>query len=307
MSSPGSSRTVGVLLSIALATVLWLLNALSKSYETDLPVNLTWQHSSTEQVVVNRLPEHAQLRVQASGWKLLFESLQTRTLRLDLNAFGNRKLIVSQYHLPVFGAALPRGMRLVSLQPDTILLETEPGMRKKVPLLLQADLRFAPFCGTTAAPHLEPDSVWISGPASRINNLFFWATERVVARNVSETLRGTIGLEESERMNIRVALAEVAFRVPVDRYTEMSLDVPLTDLPQPGMSMIPDHVSVSFQVPMQRYETIRSEDFRLDVDWQDSGDSNRHLVDVRMIRYPKGLQNIHWHPKSVELIVRQHD
>jgi hypothetical protein len=298
---------VGVLLSIALAAVLWLLNALSKSYETALTVNLTWVNASQDQVVVNKLPDVAQLRVQASGWKLLFESLQTRTLRLDPAAFGNRKLIVAQDHLSVFAGALPRGMHLVSLQPDSILLETEPGKRKKVPLLLRAELDFAPFCGTTAPAQLEPDSVWISGPASVIDPLFFWATEPVVAQNVSESLQGNAALEQSRRVNIRLEQSKVGYRVPVDRFTEMSLDVPLTTLPQPGVSMIPDQVTVSFQVPMQRYESIRKEDFRLDIDWQDAGDSSHHLVDVRMIRHPKGLQHIHWHPKSVELIVRHHD
>ncbi len=307
MSSAGSSRTVGVLLSIALAAVLWLLNTLSKSYETDIPVNLDWTNSSKENVVVNRLPERAFFLVQATGWKLLFESFQTRTLRLDLTTFGNRKLVVTQYYLPAFGADLPRDLRLISIQPDSILLETEAVARKKVPLLLRADLDFAPFCGLTESSVLVPDSVWVSGPASLVNSMFFWPTEKISQSNVNQTLMGQVSVLQSARLNISVDPGQVAYKIPVDRYTEMSMAIPLTPLPESGMSLIPDQVEVSFQVPMGRYESIRKEDFRLDVDLTNQSDSSGHLVDVRMIRHPNGLQQLQWHPRSVELIVRKHD
>ncbi|MBI1193073.1 MAG: hypothetical protein GC205_07860 [Bacteroidetes bacterium] len=307
MSALGSSRTIGVLLSIALAAVLWLLNALSKSYDTGIPVNLTWTNSSKDNVVVNRLPERAVLQVQATGWKLLFESFQTRTLRLDLNTFGTRKLVLTQYYLPVFGAGLPRGLKLLSIQPDSILLETEPGAVKRVPLVLQAQLDFAPNCGPTEEAVLAPDSVWISGPASRVANMFFWPTEKIVQSMVKQTLMGQVRVQQSNRLNISVDPAAVAYKIPVDRFTEMSLTIPLTAVPESGISLIPNQVEVSFQVPMARYESIRKEDFRLDVDLTNQADSNGHLVDVRMVRHPEGLKQLHWHPRSVELIVRKHD
>ena len=307
MSSAGSSRTVGVLLSIALAAVLWLLNALSKTYETDVPVRFNWTDSSKENVVVNRLPEQALFKVQATGWKLLFESFQTRTLRLDLSTFGNRKLVVTQYYLPAFSADLPRGLRLLSIQPDSILLETETGVRKRVPLVLQTNLDFAPFCGPTQAPITVPDSVWISGPASRVDNMFFWSTEKIISKDVDQTLMGMVDVQKSRRLNIQVDPVQVAYKIPVDRYTEKSLTIPLTPLPEAGMSLIPHLVDVSFQVPMARYDSIRIEDFRLDVDLTDQSDSIGHLVDVRVVRHPEGLKQLHWHPRSVELIVRKHD
>jgi hypothetical protein len=301
------SRTVVMLVSMVLAAFLWLLNSLSKTYDSELNVGLSWTNPPAGLVVANRLPDQATYQVSATGWQLLYGSFNKRTLHLELDRFGQRNLLLSNNYLPVFKKDLPRGIELLHVYPDSILLSLEPLDRKKVPLELSADLSFEKSCGLTGEPVLHPDSVWLSGPSSALAEISIWKTQTISFSQLRETMSGNVNIQESDRLNIDVEPSTIHFTLPVDVFTEGSLDVPITPLPNPSMQLIPDHVLIEYLVPLSKFEQVKASDFRMDVNLNSQTDSAGRWLDVELTRSPDGLKQIKWHPMEVELIVQHRD
>lgn len=300
-------RSADFFFSLGLAALLWLLSALAKSYEHTLTMHLSWGSPPEGFVAAKPFPEKASYRIYANGWQLLFETIRPRRLPMDATAFGRRERIATRDFLPVFSQALPRGITLLEIKPDTIQLHLEPLVQRRIPLKWNSKLAMENTCEATGAVQLQPDSVDIFGPATAVEDVVLWPLEGIALEPLCDTARGTVRVLSGADRGIRVVPESVQFLIPVERYTEATLEIPLHDPEEPQLQFIPDRIKVTFQVPLSRYGNIRPGEFAFRTTLQPAAEKRRYWVDLSLEQAPNGVKDISWHPATVEAVRNRHD
>ena len=305
MISGGRHRPLGLLLSLGIALLLWLVSELSQPAQTALDFRVQWLAGREVQLSERSgLPDVLRLHVRASGWKLLALHLRRTPLRLPVPAAESTWPAEDEESQRRWLAErLPTSLELVGVEGLEVLGQGQPFGQKKVPVRLRSRWTFDPEYGPAGPPQLQPDSVWLSGPADVLDTLQVCPTEWVVLRQLRQAASGRAALQLPSGATWRAEPADVAYYQGVDRLTERVIHIPIQP-PLPGRSLlIPDQVEVRFTVPLSQYDAVLSNSFHAEVSTALSDSLAGRWVDVQLSRIPEGVSRVSWHPRRVEHLV----
>lgn len=151
------------------AVILWLLNALNKTYTTRIGYPLQWHYDEARFVPVRPLPTQVEVQVTGRGWKLL-----RNTLGLDIRPaevivrrpLGSRAIAGNTLRPGLIGAM--ESLQLNAVLTDTVYFEFDQLVTRQLPLRLSPD---AEGKALPVAARFEPTTVTFRGPASTLNAL----------------------------------------------------------------------------------------------------------------------------------------
>lgn len=182
------------LIALLVAAVLWAAVQGSRSVEEslDLPIELT--DISEQLVVVDQSAVEVNLHLEGSRAAL-------RAARRDLTSYpiSLEGVSAGEARFPILTESLPipPGGKVVARSPSTVVLQTEPVSRKKVPV--RADVVGKPANGARLISiDVSPREVVLAGARSSI-------------RRMREVLTDQVDLSELEETTVReIALAPLA-------------------------------------------------------------------------------------------------
>ncbi|GAB3827162.1 YbbR-like domain-containing protein [Hymenobacter jeollabukensis] len=151
------------------AVILWLLNALNKTYTTRIGYPLQWHYDEARFIPVRPLPTLVEVQVTGRGWKLL-----RNTLGLDIRPaevivrrpLGSGAIAGSTLRPGLVGAM--ESLQLNAVLTDTVYFEFDQLVTRQLPL------RLSPAANGAALPYaarFEPAVVTFRGPATTLNAL----------------------------------------------------------------------------------------------------------------------------------------
>jgi hypothetical protein len=300
---------VQLLFCVGLAFLLWIFQALSQNHRAEIRVNLDWGEVPEGKALMHSLPEEAFFEVEGIGWQLFYDILQTRTIHLDLNRFGDHDLVISNRNVELFSNDLSRNLRLNRIRPDSILIDLDQFMEKKVPIEIPSRLEFARGYGQSGPLLLEPDSVLVKGPRSLVVPLRRWTAEALEKDNIESDQSGRLKLEDSPSEMLEVSHRQVNYSLPVDVFTEgkFSLEIAnMEDAPDSLLSVQINRVEVFFQAPLGSFDQIKASDFRVEALWEELEDlpnQSPHRVRLKLINQAPGVRALRLEPRELEFYV----
>ncbi len=222
------------------ATIFWFLNALNKTYTTNLNFPLAFDFDRANYIPVKAMPTEVRVNVTGNGWDLFKRStgVKVGALEIPLERPGEVKKIV--------GSTLPRilsnevdGLEINYVLTDTLYLDIEPKAGKWISLSLDSvQLNIEEGYGLASEISIMPDSVFIEGP----NRLIQEFTEPVLLRlrqqNIDEPFMEDVEIEIPAMDIIRRDPGTVAIMFDVERM------VPIEDSVRVVVEHAPPTVSV---------------------------------------------------------------
>ncbi|GAB2945861.1 hypothetical protein GCM10027048_08680 [Hymenobacter coalescens] len=149
------------------AVVLWLLNALNKTYTTRISYPLQWYFDEVRFIPVRPLPERVEVQVTGRGWKLLRNTLglDIRPAEVIVRRPGGSGAVPGGALRPGLIGAMD-GLQLNAVLTDSVYFEFDQLVTRELPLRLSPgpDGKALPF-----AARFEPATVTFRGPASTLN------------------------------------------------------------------------------------------------------------------------------------------
>jgi hypothetical protein len=284
--STGGSRgrnAIRMLFCLLIAFVLWLFNTLSHQHEDTIYVALQYRLAANK-INTNRLPDEASLQVRASGWQLLKESFFVRALELDLGNYTNNTTLVSNLHKELFSADMPTDIEILHVMPDTMRMEIEGSLSKKVPVFIN-------FKGIKEhnwkidSLVYRPDSITITGPESIVGKIDFWSTEAVYIDKLNEVIKGVAPLEPVKLNNIKLSAVAASYGILVykDVAHTFSIDILLDSATGQKATII-----INCIIPSNKIITIAAEDFEFEV----KSNISEKGYNIFCIKSPPYVQNI---------------
>jgi hypothetical protein len=295
---------------LLISIMIWLVNALSKNYTSDLKYPLEYTDFPEDRVFVGEMPEKLDLRINAIGFALLkykifrkpvpvsFQVSSFTLNRLD----SSRAYILTRYLNDQVAAQLPQELQLLDIKPDTLHFQWGRRLTRTLPVRADFSYELEKQFTTVDGIRISPDSVEVSGPDLILDTLRQILTERSDLGLLSRNYSGKVRL--AMHPDLRYSTHRVDCTIELERYTEVQLQVPVEVINLPDsleMQTFPPRVKLTCRVGLSKYERVSNTQFRAVVDYQEAAEDDNDL-EITIQNLPKYLLGYEYYPKSVEFL-----
>ena len=293
------------------AAGFWLLQTLNNDYETEFSIPVRLRNVPDDVVLISEPAPEVRVRVKDKGTVLLNYMLGKSffPLTLDFDEYegseNNHVRVNSSQYRKMITVQLNASTTLLSMKPDTLEYYYSTGASKKVPVALQgrvsAGLQY--YLPDTV---FTPDSVWVYASSDVLDTITKAYTQPVVLEDISDTLRRQIVL--AARRGMKFVPASVDLMLPVDIYTEKTVEVPVTGVNFPAGKILrtfPSRVQVTFQVGLKHFKQITAEDFFIGVSYEDVVNARDNKIHLSLRRVPEFASHVRIVPEEVDYLIEQ--
>lgn len=295
-----------LIVCIFIALIFWIFVKLSKTYRSPKDVSVVYELPDNQ--AFQEMPPHTiRATIEGIGWELMREYFTRRepVIYFDLKESPLLYISNAQLRSKVASAIGNNNVEVVRMNYEDINLELEPKMSKLVPIRLQDSITFAAEHFLLDSIILEPDSVLVEGPESLLTNITSWQTNLLMLHRLKNTTKSEVSLQNPAQPQLSLNPKSIVVTVPVEQYTEKSLFVPIIVKNSPdSLKIFPSRIRLDVTVGLSQYNSIKEEDFRVEVDLKDaSTDQNKNVVPIQIVEQPAAARSIQFSPKSVEFFI----
>lgn len=299
---------------VVVASVFWLLNALSKAYVISLAVPLIYTEIPAGYAITNQPPSYVQVRIKGDGFNLLSVNddehepvaISTSDLFSETTLPNYKSIVTTKDLQKQLQRELGSSISILGVSHDSLQISIERLAQKKLPVTIQQNISAANGY-TIANISLQPDSTVVEGPVSLVNALTEIPTDTLTKQDVSESFQEEFNVVLPSRF-ARANPEKISVNVEVEELTEGSIKVPINILHAPDSLLItvyPSTVTLRYTVPLSQFQQIRAEQFSAYVDF--SAVSNNSPSKLRIVwgSMPTVATRLDYEPKRVEYIIRK--
>ncbi|MEO5910911.1 MAG: YbbR-like domain-containing protein [Pelobium sp.] len=256
---------------LVLAVLVWLFYGLKNKYEYEVRTAVNFKNLPVNKAFNPLQSDTVTLTVQGTGWQLLFTRMRIypRDVKVDLNTLNRRNFVTFTEQMNSINSYYSSDQKIISVQPDTLYFDFTTRKVKKVPVKLLSDLSFVKQFGQSGLIELKPDYVTITGPQEALDNIHFWTTDTFRANGIDKTLTQNITFKNPKEANIAIFPATTDVKVPVEEFTEKSLNIPIKVIHNQqyyNVKLIPEKVRLVFMVSLSDYANVKEDNFEAVVD-----------------------------------------
>jgi len=305
------SRRFTITMCVIASLVFWAAIKLSKDYDTIETIGISYELPRGV-AFAQTPPNSLEARVRATGWELVNQSLSTRERMIAIDSLelrDNTDGIIS-IRSEVAKAFEDEGLEVNPITNERIVIQMEKVASKKVPVKLEAQIKYARGFQSSRPPRVEPDSLVISGPKSIIDSISFWRSDSLVVSNVEDTLRISTLVKEAQLPSVNVEPQAVSVFIESQQFTEKSIYVPIRVRGvsvSDSVSIFPKQVLVKVAVGLHDYETINAADFTAVVSIGEAKSLNSATLPVLLERRPDLVRQVIVQPRTVEVFFYERD
>jgi hypothetical protein len=277
-----------VMLCIFAATVFWFLNALNKTYTTNINFPLSFDYDKTNFVPVKSLPHQVRINVTGDGWDLFKRSTGVKVVPLEipLERPAEVKKIVGST-LPMFFSNQVDGLEINFVLTDTLYLDLEPRAGRWIKLSMDSlHLNLKKGYGLASEVSIMPDSVFIEGPQRLINQFREPVILKLRQRNIDENFMEDVEIDIPSSDVIKRDPPTVAVMFNVEKMIEVvdSVLIEIENVP-PTVSVVESRrIPVTLLVPENQMSQLSIDSVRAVLDLR-----NFRRGDAKILPHVEGL------------------
>lgn len=296
-----------IIISVLFSVIIWISIAFSDVHYAvyrlpvevvDLPEGYT-----TSEI----LPEKITLRVRGDGWKLMsFELSGYKSFFVSVKGDSNR-IITDPLANIENNPWLSSGMSIIDAYPKSIRITVEPVVSKKLKVIPQLDLDFKPGFGLASKIIIEPDSVVISGPVSKMNQLNYYKTEPIALKKLDQKTSVITPLDEIKGFEPQIK--SVSVTLDVQRIIENNFsDVLVNVVNKPDnvdVVLIPNTITCTVRGGINILGKLNSQDITATVDYIQLISESPEFV-VPQITIPEDVYLISFRPEKLKYVIKKY-
>lgn len=298
---------------LAISVIIWLLNALSKNYTTEIDYPITYSKFPENKVLVSDVPDHLRLKVNAHGYALMSYKLSKRPIPLSfqltsftmntLNGDTSRMYLLTRYERERVARQLPSELQLLEISPDSLIFRFATEVSRKIPV--KPVINFAPGRNFTLknGVEIQPDSVRVTGPDIYVDTMQSVPTKPLELGTLEKSYKGMLQLKKFQRIGFNTDRIEC--NIDLEKMTEVQVMVPvqINGLPDSlRMQTFPQEVRVTGRIGLSKYDRIVPEAFWAEVDYSGTLE-NKSRLQVQIRTKPDDLTGISFYPQTVEYLL----
>ncbi|MGV3687204.1 MAG: YbbR-like domain-containing protein [Daejeonella sp.] len=295
---------------LAFALGAWLFFALSNSYVYQTDTVVRFVNFPENKAFHSLQSDTVKLQIEGTGWQLLFSRLRIRpqSVDIDLRELNKRTFVNLSDQLGYINQQFSSTQKIVYIQPDTLYFDFSSRAVKRVPLQLVSDIQFAKQYAVSDSIQINPSYVTVTGPKADLAGIKVWKTDSLKAKNVSSDISSRVSLKHPSLANINIYPSVAEVKVPVDEFTEKTVEVPVKVINNRGyydVRLLPGRVRITFMTALNNYSRIDRDFFEATVDLDNWSDRSYTQLPVKLTRFPQFCKLISIEPQTVDFIIQK--
>ena len=307
-------RVAAYVVCVAIASVFWFLNALSKTYTVKIVAPVEYVNFPNNKTLASNLPEKFEMTIRSHGFTILRRKLifLLGPLSFNVNEMTNNRMMEnkktsfafpSRQFLTEMSYQLSNDIEILSMTPDTLFFRFDQMSQKLVKVKPLVKVNLKKQFQISGEITTTPNTVVVNGPQSTLDTLQFLYTKAKEFNAVDQSIQVKAEIRPVKELFSDPQSVELV--VPVEEYTEAQLSVPviLKDAPvNVKVKLFPARVKVSFLIGLSRFSDIHPEDFKLAVSHSDIEGGMQRLR-IKMVSAPAFLYDVKITPEEIEYLI----
>ena len=312
------NKRLGIfLIFIGIATSIWFLWTLEKEHTTVISSPVEFTNLPGDRVLVNELPTRIQLEVTGKGSDLLRHNWEIvkSPLRIDFKALhqgelsdtGDQRIVLDLSGIITRLTSQLPDIIVNQVIPDTISFAFARMVTKMIPVIADLDLELEKQYMVRGNIVINPDSIEVAGPSTIMDTIRGIYTNTLKLKKVENTIKRNLSLVEVHE-KLKLGGKRVQVEIPVEQYTEKSLEVPVNSINVPDslhLKIFPASAKLTFRVVVSEFEAIQPENFKLNVDYSKAMEGNPERLMIMIMHSPEYIENVRIHPETVGYILEK--
>jgi|SRR5690625_358626 len=289
------------------SSIIWLIVQFSQQYTQILEIPVEYENFPQDKLIETK-GDQLEIRVQQTGFQLAWLRLFKPTVKIDLSklpadsSYLKYNLLENYYDL---SKSIPIDMNKAEFLEKDILIPFHKKNTKKVPVIAQKDITYAP--GYSSEEHLVllTDSIYISGTGSDLDSISQVYTKPIKLRDVNTDILEKIQLERPDEINLYQD--EIYYRLEVEKFTERQMEVPVEVINAPPgteINLYPSSVEITFKISLARYHQIDAMDFKVVCDFKELREDQKFFI-PQIIEKPESVQAVFMSPRTIDYIIKK--
>ncbi len=310
LSATERRRLSAFLTCLVLAGLAWLLSTLQGVYTYKVQRLLVYTNTPRRRAFRSLQSDTVDVTMQGSGWKMLFSKMRpvNERVTIDLHTLESKNFIAVNTQLDRINMRKEPDQKIIDFDPDTLYFDFTNRAIKRVPVKLQYSMRFMPQFAMSGNITIRPSYVTLSGPENVIGKITEWKSDSLKMGDVSENMTTKVNLEHVHAANLAVYPKVVQVTVPVEEYTEKTLEIPVRligNVHYYGVKIFPQKVKVTFTTSLSRYNELDEDFFEATADLALWSDRHYSALPVKLTRMPAFTKIVKIEPQNVDFIIKK--
>ncbi|TKC10817.1 YbbR-like domain-containing protein [Pedobacter polaris] len=292
------------------AMAAWLFMALNGKYKYTAKTELIYKDEPQNKAFKPLQPNAVDLLVEGTGWQLLFSRLRInpQSITVSLEKLNNRSFILFSEQIAQINKQLETSQKIISIKPDTLYFDFSKRTNKRVPIKLTSKFTFLKQYGISSPVQLKPAYVNISGPQEELAKIKEWYTDTLKLADLQKTTNARIAIKQNNSNNISIYPSSVGVKVPVDEFTEKTIEVPLriiNNIDFYDIKLYPKKIKITFLVSLSSYQEVDEDFIDAVVDVNEWKKLGHHKFTVKINRFPNYCKLIKIVPNKINFIIEK--
>jgi len=303
-------RFLTLVVCLLLALGGWLFLALNNKYVYTAKTVLIYTNVPQKKAFHPLQSDTVDLQVEGTGWQLLFARLRInpQSISISLDKLNNRNFVLFSEQLFNINRQLETSQKIISVKPDTLYFDFSKRTVKKVPVKLVSKLEFREQFGISDDTELSPAYVTVSGPEKDLEEINSWKTDTLKLKGVQNSVSTRVPMKQSSYKNVSIFPASVEVKIPVDEFTEKTIDVPVKVINNKqylNVKLFPKKIRLTFLVALSSYQQVNEDFIDAVVDLDEWRLEGHHKMRVKLSRFPDYCKVIKIEPAKLDFIIEK--
>ena len=155
---------------------------------------------------------------------------------------------------------------------------------------------------------MVPEYVTVTGPLEELVLIDIWETEKLELQDIRNSISTKVYLKKPSKANINIYPLLADVKIPVDEFTEMTVEVPVTVLNNKSfqdVKLLPDKVKVTLIAALSNYPKIDHTSFDVNVNLDSWKEKGYKQLPVHISRFPDNSKILSIEPQDLDFIIRK--
>ncbi|MCJ8209989.1 YbbR-like domain-containing protein [Mucilaginibacter sp. RS28] len=310
LSEAERRRLTAFITCLVLAAGAWILTALSSNYNYKVKRILVYNNVPQRRAFRPLQSDTVDATVQGSGWRMLYAGFKPvdERVNIDLHTLESQNYIALNSQLDQINRRKETDQRIMSFDPDTLYFDFTNRSTRRVLVKLLSRIDYQPQFMQSGNIVVSPAYVTLSGPSNLISKIEYWKTDSLKLQEVNESVATRVNLVPSKEANITIYPRTVRVQVPVDEFTEKTIEVPVKLVGNTSyydVKIFPQKVKVTFTTSLSRYAETDENYFDAVADLTLWSKRDYNVLPVQFTRVPAYCKIVKIEPRNIDFIVKK--
>lgn len=306
------------LICCGISLFIWFLIKMTDDYVSDIRIPVVYTDIPADKQL-NNSGDRLTVKIRANGSDLFSAKYFSGGGRIYVNLsqadikrsrYFDRNYLLTDRLFPQVTERFDFDHTLISISPDTIFLQLEDIISRKLKVNPQLNIKFKEQYMLYDSIVISPSEIMVSGPSSIVDTLEYIMTQERNLDNLDKTMEISVPVVYPVQNNVvRYSEEEIILIIPVEQFTESALELPVKGISDDsGINTIrtfPETVQLVYQVALKDYQLVKPEMFALSAEYDPQKDREKTFLKVKVDKSPGFVRITRIQPDKVEYIIQK--